>query len=352
MLKFREKKYVNTVPSNIECLLGADIGGTNANFGIFQLINNKPKLILSIHFKSQKIKNFTDVIKQLLDYLQNKYGITIKKATIAAAGAVSAMHDYVNPTNLNVDIDSNEILKHTNLVCVFIINDFEVIGFGLNAIDPINLVQVNKGIMRNKANKIIVGAGTGLGKSIMYYNECEGHYESLASEGGHADFAPQNQIELDLVKFIQKKEKKSCNVSWEDILSGYGIENMYLFFKYRNSNEYANPAISATGPNPDEIFNSREKDEHAWNTFVLYSKLYARCAKNFALDALALGGVYIAGGIAAKNLPLFEQKCFMQEFVNCGKQQELLKEVPIFVITDYDISLYGAVYYMLTKNIC
>ena len=84
----------------------------------------------------------------------------------------------------------------------------------------------------------------------------------------------------------------------------------------------------------------------------MYARFYARCAKDFALNALAVGGVYIAGGIAAKNLPMFELPAFMKEFVNCGKQQALLQEIPVYVITDYNVSLYGAAQYMILENAC
>ena len=114
----------------------------------------------------------------------------------------------------------------------------------------------------------------------------------------------------------------------------------------------SNTPCKANGPHPDEIFNNRDKDENCHKTFALYTIFYARCAKDFALDALALGGVYIAGGIAAKNLPLFLESSFMKEFVNCGKQQELLQQVPVYIITDYNVSMHGAAAYMLLENMC
>ena len=230
------------------------------------------------------------------------------------------------------------------------VNDFEVIGYGLPLIDPKNLVRVNEGKVRQYANKVILGAGTGLGKSIMDYNKYAGRYIPVASEGGHADFAVQRQIELDLVEFIKEYEGWTCNVSWEDVLSGDGIKRIYQFF-HSNTNS-GKHAGKEKVPHPDEIFNSRNNDEHSKKTFEMYTTIYARCAKDFALDALALGGVYIAGGIAAKNLPMFELPEFMQEFTNCGKQQDLLKKVPIYVITDYNISLYGAAEYMILENTC
>ena len=127
----------------------------------------------------------------------------------------------------------------------------------------------------------------------------------IASEGGHADFPPIQQREFDLTKYIQKYENWTCNISWEDVLSGNGIQRIYHFLRHANHIDKVNKQASVHGPRPDEIFKSRLLDHYCWETFEWYTTFYARCAKNFALDALALGGIYIAGGIAAKNLELF-----------------------------------------------
>jgi len=348
MLELREVVYVVDMPTGIECILGADIGGTNSNFGFFRRTNGFLEMLFSLHAKSQLVTDFTALVKQVLEYVQLKYNIIVKYAAFAAAGVVSENQDYAKPTNLTVAIDSKDILKQTNLSCAFIVNDFEVIGYGLDSINPKDLVMVNGGVPRARSNRAIVGAGTGLGKCIMIWDRQLGRHIPAASEGGHADFAPYNLLEMDLVQYIKKQRQNNCAVSWEDVLSGDGIQLIYSFFHARAQDEI----ISHKPPQPDNIFNSRKQDAHAHATFKLYAKLYARCAKNFALDSLALGGVYIAGGIAAKNLPLFERDIFMNAFVNCGKQQELLKGVPIYVITDYNVSLYGVAEYMRIEGMC
>ncbi|HRN78212.1 MAG TPA: glucokinase [Candidatus Dependentiae bacterium] len=347
-MQFREVVYVDYVPRNIECILAADIGGTNSNFGLVQLVDGKINLLFSLHIKSQNITNFISIVQELIKYVQDKYAITIRFSAFAVAGVASVARDYAKPTNLDFAISSKEILEHTHLSCAFVVNDFVVIGYGVDQLDPKKLVKVNEGHVRAYANKAVLGAGTGLGKCIMMFNYELGWYEPSASEGGHADFPAQDQLELDLIQYIHKKEQRVCNISWEDVLSGNGIKRIYSFFLARAHGN----AHDHQSPHPDEIFNARNQDEYAKNTFDLYAKLYARCAKDLALNALALGGVYIAGGIAAKNLPLFQQEIFLHEFVNCGKQQELLKEVPLYVITDYNVSLYGVAAYMILEGMC
>lgn len=352
MIPLREVIYVNQIVCDTEYIMVGDIGGTNSNFGFFLLADDTFTLIFSLHVKSQLITDFSVLIKDIVSYVKGKYQISVVKSGFAAAGIVSETLDYSKPTNLNIVIDSKDILAKTGLKCSFVVNDFAVIGYGLELIKPHDLVLVNKGIARPRANKGILGAGTGLGKCIMDWNKYAGRYIPVASEGGHADFAVQNQLELDLVEHIQKTESFSCSVSWEGLLSGNGIERIYRFFCSRNHGIPKSVSFSEKGPHPDEIFNSRMQDDHAWRTFELYTKIYARCAKNFALESLALGGIYIAGGIAAKNLPLFELDVFMDEFVNCGKHEEVLADIPIYVITDYNISLYGAAHYMKLESMC
>ena len=350
MIQFKEKKYVSDIPRNITGILGADIGGTNSNFGIFQIRNGKPILLFSFHVKSQEIREFPPVVNDLLTLVKQTYGITISHALFAAAGVVSPGKDYSKPTNLPIIIDAAEIKRATELKCVYVVNDFEVIGYGLDLIAPKELVLVNEGVAREHTNKAILGAGTGLGKCIMIWERDRNQYIPIASEGGHEDFAVQDKLELELVEFIKHREKRSCNISWEDVLSGHGIQRIYQFFHARSND--GRDAAREQVPHPDEIFNARNDDQHSKDTFELYTTIYARCAKNFALDVLARGGVYIAGGIAANNLEMFKLPSFMDEFVNCGKQAELLREVPIWVITDYNVSLYGAAAYLLIENMC
>jgi len=346
MYQFKQVEYVSTIESNAQYILGADIGGTNSNFGFFRMHHDKRMLCFSWHYKSQKITDFTHLIKNLLDQVHQKYGIVIKYACFAAAGVVIPEQDFCKPTNLSITIDSADLIANTTLVCAPILNDFAVIGYGIDLIAPKDLLQVHAGTEYPQGNKAILGAGTGLGKSILRWLDAEKRYVPVASEGGHADCALQTHQELAVIDFIQKEEGFHCNISWEDVLSGNGIQRLYRFFSAYNG------IHDATSLPPDEIFARRNDDKRAWQTCALYTALYARCAKNFALDSLSLGGLYIAGGIAAKNTQLFELDPFRKEFVNCGKQDQLLANMPIWVIADYNVSLYGAAQYLILENKC
>jgi len=352
MKMHQENIYYNTFINNRSVYLVGDIGGTNANFAFFLVDGGVPKMLRSLHYKSKEIIDFVDVVKDVIAYAQKEMGATIVTACLAAAGVISEERDFSKPTNASFTIDVQALIENTSLRCVTLANDFEVIGYGLDLIDVSSVISVHRGAQQKKGNKAILGAGTGLGKCILVWDKDRNYHIPVASEGGHADFAPHTDLELELVRFIQETENFSCPVSWEDILSGNGIQRIYGFFKEKNNHKEAHTSLAHNGLHPDEIFKSRSLDDHSARTFELYAALYGRCAKNFALDALALGGVYIAGGIAAKNIPLFQQACFLNEFTACGKQQAILMTMPIFVISDYNVSLYGAFEYLRREGLC
>jgi len=343
-IKTYNKKIPKKIPHDTQYIIGADIGGTNSDFGVFEITNNIPELILSVHYKSKEIASFTSTVKNILSYLKNTYNITIKNASFAAAGVVSEDRSSCKVTNLSFYIDAKEIINHTDIKKVALSNDFEVIGFGVKLIDKNKLIKINNAKAKERETQAILGAGTGLGKCIMHWNKKLKRYFATPTEGGHADFSPQSPVEYELTEYIKKSEKRTSNVRWEDILSGAGISRLYNFFCYKNIN-------NKKDLDTKEIFLHRDKDNNCLEAYNLFTKTYARCAKNFALDTLAKGGVYIAGGIAAKHIDIFHQKTFINEFTNSLKHSTLLKNIPIYVITDYNVSLYGAAQYMILEGL-
>ncbi len=352
MISFKEVYYADFVKTSDKFLLVGDIGGTNSNFGVCQFINKDWRLIFSVHLKTKQIDDFTKMVSDLVHHIQQMHHITIKHLCIGAAGPLSPERDYCKLTNAPIEIDAKELKKALNITCIAIANDFEVIGYGIDRIAQDQVVNVYKGELRERATKAIIGAGTGLGESILYWDCGKKRYSPVMSEGGHSDCSMQNKIEFELLEFIKQSENRSSNISWEDILSGAGIKRMYRFFRGRNSAAPSNWTIGHNGPEPDEIFTSKDLDEHARATYELYTKMYARFAKCSALTALSRGGLYIAGGIAAHNVPLFESEAFISEFLNSGKQEALLRTIPIYVIADYNVSLYGAAEYMRLADSC
>jgi len=338
---FQEITYGQAIPINQECILATDIGGTNSNFGIFTVYDGIPNMVLSIHIKSKKVENLANTLNEILDYLKTTYGITIKNASISCAGLISANRETCYNTNVSINI--NEIIEKTGLAYAVLSNDFEIIGFGIDLIDQKNIVQIKNGKKIKKATRLILGAGTGFGKCTLIWNNTLNRYISVPSEFGHSDFSPQSQIEYALTEFIKKREHRTHSVRWQDVLSGSGISRMYEFFCQKNNETCPNLS-------PAEIFKNKHISKTCMDTYQLFTKLYAKCAKDLALDTIATGGIYIAGGIAAKNIDMFALPLFVDTFTTSYFHSKLLQNIPIYIITDYKISLYGAAAFMLLEQ--
>jgi len=347
-LKFHKTNILSSDFSSY--VLGVDIGGTNTNFGIAGIKDNKPFLLFSLQFKSQELSSLIPAIFETLDYAKNEHNIEISDACIGAAGAVSPANDYADLTNVKWDVDAREILDKTPLQTTFIINDFQAIGYGVNLLDSSNnkdIFPVKKGSENDGSSfetQAIIGAGTGLGKSILSYDTRFQAYIPIPSEGGHGDFPAQNDFEITFLDFIKEKRKIYAPVSYEDLLSGNGIEMIYTFLrqsKAPRSSQFTNE-IDQADEKPVLISKYKDIDETCKKTFQLFSMFYGRCAKNFVLDTLAKGGLYIAGGIASKNKEIFSWPEFRTEFENTYKRTDILRNTPVYVIVNYDVSLYGA----------
>lgn len=343
---FNKEQLENKFSSYV---LGADVGGTNTNMAIAGIKNSIPSLLFSLDFKTQDLESLISPIKETLTYAKEKYNIKADLACFGVAGAVTPK-DLIELTNVKFNINRNELIKKTSLDNILIINDFQAIGYGLNLLDKKNkndLFEIrnsNNQMYPTFSTKALLGAGTGLGKSILIYNKNLGIYVPFPSEGGHGDFPPQNDFEMQLIKFIKKYIGISQPLTYEELLSGRGIENIYLFLKNSQqfeATDYTNQ-INKAAEKVSLISKYKESDETCKEAFRLFTKFYARCAKNFVLDTMATGGLYIAGGIASKNKEIFKSKEFFDEFENAYRRSEVLKEIPIYIIINYDVSLIGA----------
>ena len=323
-------------------ILAGDVGATNCNLGIFGLKGKFPKLLVSFHFKSKKLKNLHGPINLVLDYAGKEKKILISKCCLGIAGVLSYKKDYVKLTNASLQISLNELYKKTSLLKIILMNDFEAVGYGISMIPRKDIKTIKKGTKIVNAPIVVIGAGTGLGKTIMYYAEKKKIYIPMPSEIHHADFPAQDKAEMELAGFI-KKHRRIKNVSNGDVLSGDGLENIYLFL--RKAGKFKKTKIIAQidkSKNKPELISKYGKEEPICRkTFEIFKMAYARFAKNCALDALSFNGVYIAGGIAPKNKDIFDYK-FIEEFEKSNKMSQVLKKIPIYLVLNYDAGLLGA----------
>ena len=219
-------------------VIGVDLGGTSTRIAISGVKKGKPTLLFSMFYKSKEITEFENILTQVISYAADTYGIKIKDACIAAAGPVSDTHDYCSLMNLDWVVDGRDILKYTPLKSIIILNDFEAIGYGIDLINMKNKKQVIKlksGTRSHKKNitppMAVIGAGTGFGKATLVWKQHVNGYVPVPSEGGHADFPIHEQFDLELVNFIKKNRVMDNDkpVSYEDLISGRGIINIYEY---------------------------------------------------------------------------------------------------------------------------
>ncbi|RMF54527.1 hypothetical protein D6745_04895, partial [Candidatus Woesearchaeota archaeon] len=277
-------------------------------------------------------------IKETLQYSEKKYRITVRKACFACAGPSD--RDVIKLTNSTWEVNRKEILRSTPLRKVLLLNDFEAVGYGINTLEKKDLLVVNKGKPALRRTKAVIGAGTGLGKSILVYNAEKNLHIPIPCEGGHTTFAPTKKEELEIALFIKRNRKKK-QVVYEDLVSGRGIENIYKYLSAKKKSKHSKYILRADDK-AALISKHQFKDALCKKTFALFSRFYARCAKNFALDTLSLSGLYIAGGIAAKNKHIFKSEEFKREFFLNDAYENILRRIPVIVIKNYDVSLCGA----------
>ncbi|MFC2162207.1 glucokinase [Candidatus Altiarchaeota archaeon] len=325
-------------------ILGADVGGTNTNIGVSGLKKGGIDLLYVMDFKTRELKSLAPAIREVMGYSKTMHKIRITDSCIAAAGPVSKGHDRVKLTNGGWGITVKEVLK-TGLRSTFIINDFEALGYAVNILRARDFVHVG-GPMKGVAGgtRALVGAGTGLGKTILAWSGMHDAYIPIASEGGHSDFPAYDDQELALTRYIRKENALKGRVTWEDVLSGRGIRDIYGFL--RKTGELKLTRVSREIDSSEDktplIAGYKNVDPACRMTFRMYSGFYGRCCKNFALDTLSRGGLYICGGVASKNPEIFDTRYFMDEFRNGYGEVGLMEKIPVKVMTDYDASVKGA----------
>ena len=325
-------------------LIGLDIGGTNCNIGFFGVSGREVILTVSYHYKTQEINNVEEAVNDALKRA-SEYRIKADSACFAIAGPVNPDRKEAQMTNAKIKIVAKDVLKNTELKSVLLINDFEAIGYGVNILKAKDILRINKVKEQDGGQKACLGAGTDLGKVILFYDKNFKAYIPISSEGGHSDIVALNKEELNLVNHIAKI-RGSKNPRWGHILSGEGIELIYSFLQCKYSENKYSREIYSSQNKAELISKYKDIDKRCEETFGIFTKFYARCSRNFALETLSFGGVYIAGGIAVKNQDIFG-KGFLEEF---DRQEYLRGRFPVFLIKNYNIGMHGAAFACLIRK--
>ncbi|MGJ0483688.1 MAG: glucokinase [Methylomicrobium sp.] len=320
-------------------LLAGDVGGTKTIMALFEAQDKGWRCVKKTRYASLDYPTFTGLLQH---FLANCDIQTIGSACFGVAGPI-VDGDCVT-TNLPWVLLRREIGKIIGTTNVRLLNDLEATAWGILDLPEADFVTLNPGGNNSPhtGNRAVLAAGTGLGEAIIAWNGESN--QVLASEGGHSDFAPGSKLEIALLQFLW--EKYPCHVSYERLLSGEGLVNIYLFLK-KIGHAPVEPEIERQMSNYDPAAVIGEAgvagtDVLSVAALSLFCRIYGAEAGNLALKCLPYAGVYIAGGIAPKILPLLTRGDFLEGYLEKGRYRAALKQIPVKVCINQEIGLLGA----------
>lgn len=316
-------------------ILSGDIGGTKTYLALFSLRDGVLEAVREGAYQNDRYSGPEEVLR---DFLRVGEARAIESASFGIACPVVGNRCVL--TNLNWTVDGNAMKGTFGLKKLTLLNDLESIGWGVELLSPHDFLVLQQGISR-QGNAALIAAGTGLGEAILFWNGST-HVPS-ASEGGHTDFGPKNPGEAELLDFLMKKYG---HVSYERIVSGMGIENIYEFMRAKKNGgepEWLKERFAAEGVAPvvsEEGMKGSDKD--CVEALRMFVSVYGAEAGNLALKSLATHGVYIGGGIAPKIIDALSDGTFLNAFEDKGRFRDFMKTIPVRVILNDRTGLIGA----------
>ncbi len=328
-------------------ILSGDIGGTNTRLQLTEYshhTNQKFKLLHRQNFLNSHFKNFPEILRAFIEHAHIALK-DVEHTCLAVAGPIS--EGKVQFTNLPWFIEESRLEEELKLKNIKLINDFEAVGYGIQTLAPENIVTLQTGHVAQNGPISIIGAGTGLGVALLHIHEKNALV--TPTEGGHVDFAPTDESQMQLLSYLRKKHHR---VSVERVLSGPGLTSIYKFCRdFPLYNQQENPELkflvhNAADPAADILQYAVQKgDPICLRSIDIFIKCYGAVCGNLALTTLPKGGLYVVGGIAPKIISLLQDGRFLESFLDKGRMTQLLKEIPVHVVLDAHIGLQGAANY-------
>lgn len=313
-------------------ILAGDIGGTKTNLGLFDVQQGRLNRVAEKRYPSREHHGLEEIVADFVV-------VTGVKATAAGFGIAGPVVDNrVHTGNLPWIVDGATMAKQLGLERVRLLNDLEATAFGISVMGPADLETLHAGVPAPQAPRVVIAAGTGLGEAILFWDGTK--HIPTATEGGHADFAPQTEQQVDLWKFIRAQSEFVSN---ELILSGRGFKTLH---------EFLDPSVQHPGFDDASIDPAPEITRMALTkqcpvcvaVLDLWVEIYGSETGNLVVRTVARGGVYVAGGIAVKILPILKNGRFAAALQHKEKMTDFLAQVPIHVVLDEECPLKGAAY--------
>jgi glucokinase len=318
-------------------ILAGDVGGTKAHLALYDFIDGKLEYLRDQRYPAKEYSGLEEIVKEFLG------ADKVESACFGVPGPVR--NGRLRLTNLPWTLDSRELSANLGITHVFLINDLEANGYGVAELTADQIYTLSEGDSSQIGNRALIAAGTGLGEGLLIWNGRS--HTPYPSEGGHADYAPRNEDEIDLLRFL--KQKYNGRISFERVVSGMGLTNIYEFLReVRGVDEPAWLAERLASEDPNAVITElalAAKSEICEKTLDIFVSAYGSEAGNLALKLLSVGGVYIGGGIAPRILEKLKDGAFMKAFTDKGRMSQLIINMPVRIILESRAALLGAAAY-------
>ena len=319
-------------------ILAGDVGGTSTRLGFFSIEDGRLNLVHEEDFSSGAHKSLDEIVNKFVSH----HRLGIEYASFGIAGPVQ--DGRVETPNLPWVVDQETIARELRIESAWLINDLLANTYGIRALEDKDFVVLNAGSSDPVGNAAVISAGTGLGEAGAYWHGK--HYHPFACEGGHSDFAPRNELEIDLLKYLLAR---FGHASWERVVSGPGLHNIFDFLRETGRGEAPAWLTDEMREKDPSAVISRAALEGKAEICVQALELFISCfgaeAGNLALKFLATGGVFIGGGIAPKIIQKLKGQTFIDAFTAKGRFKHLLEAIPVRVILNDKTALLGAARY-------
>lgn len=327
-------------------ILVADIGGENSYFAVMGVLSKKDfTIITKYHKKTEDITNLSDALNLILEETHKLFNIKISRAVIAGAGAVSRHRNKLKLTSSDLEISTENLNKSTLLLKFILINNFEAEGFGLDFINKEKITKISDADIKSTiTTSAILGAGHGLGASITYHDSTNHLKVPIPSEAGHMALPVELYFDLEFINYVRELlfDGKPVPISSEFAVSGKGVCLIYDFLVSKKI--YGEPQMNLSHYDEDKkitrIFESKS-DIYCKRAIELFVSYYAKTARNLAIASQPYSGLFLTGKVALASKTII-QEFFMKDFLNYSVHKKLLEKIPIFLIDDDELTLFGA----------
>ncbi len=321
-------------------VLAGDIGGTKTLLQLARPTRDGLEVLYEKRYASAEYEDFLSLAGNFVEESRRRTGAQASRACFGIAGPVSGRK--AKTTNLPWNIDADVLESSLGIGRVRLINDFQSVGYGVEALQSRDVVTMQEGSEEPHGTRVLIGAGTGLGQGFLIWRD--DHYEVVASEGGHADLAPTDDEQITLLEYLRRRYRWA---TWERVVSGRGLVNIFEFLVDTDFAPLSGPLQNAMRQHDRAAVISRfgmtGEDPTAAKALHMFVSLYGAQAGNLALMALATGGVFVAGGIAPNIIDKLTDGTFMRAFYDKEERmQPLLKAMPVRVIVNPNVGLLGS----------